>query len=78
MFIIKYHQRGYKPMYFGGDAKNPNTVSDKRYAVAFGEDTRKNFEHLESDITTLETIKVSKEAERKYANTWIKFNKIDC
>lgn len=78
MFIIKYHKRGYKSMYFGGDAKNPNTVTDKRCAVAFGDNLRKNFEHLESDVTTLETIKVSQEAESKYANTWIKLNKIDC
>lgn len=78
MFVIKYHKKGYNSMYLGGDAKYPKTVADKRCALAFGDNLRKNFEHLESDVTTLETIKVSKEAERKYANTWIKFNKIDC
>ena len=78
MFVIKYHKRGYNSMYLGGDTKYPKTVTDKRCALAFGDNLRKNFEHLESDITTLEKVNVSPEAETKYANTWIKLNKIDC
>lgn len=78
MFIIKYQEKGYATMYFGGDAKKTKTVTDKRYALAIGDGLFNDFKHLESDITTLEKIKVSPEAEQKYYDTWIKLNKIDC
>ena len=72
MFIIKYHAKGKKTKYFGGD----KIVVNKKCALAFGENLRENFAHIENKYCKLENISVSDVAEEIYADKYIKLGKI--
>lgn len=73
MFVIKYHAKGRKSVYFGIEKR----VRNKQCALAFGEDLRSKFKYLENEHCTLETIKVSKIAEMMYSDKWIKVSRIN-
>lgn len=73
MFVVKYHRRGYKTKYLG----DKKLVANKRCALAFGEDLRDKFKQVETELCTLETIKVSDIAETMYADKYVKVGKIN-
>lgn len=74
MFILKYSKPGFKTKYGAGN----RLVSDKRYAVAYGEGFRGLFEKFAEGHSScsLATIQVSDTAEMMYRDTTVRVKDI--